>query len=77
MTRLLIALALIVNTGCAGIGFVVNPADGEYGVTLRAQDCINTSNVLGSLTESIPFLGPILVAQFGCQHRLLPKSETG
>jgi len=73
MNRLLLTLLILMsNVGCAGLSFSVDPSRGDYAVTFSAKDCIDTTNVVGSLVYSIPWAGPKAVAVFGCPADVFP-----
>ena len=79
MKRMIVLISVcFLGLGCAGVSFNLDPANGNYGVTFTAEDCINTENVLGGLVYSLPWIGPRLVAQFGCAPTTtLPTSFPG
>jgi len=64
--RILLVVMMLAWVGCAGIAFQVDPAEGNYAVTVEARDCIDTDNVIGATLYSIPVVGPKLISVFGC-----------
>ena len=63
---LVIVVASCLLVACASVGFRVEPDRGNYEMVFRAEDCINSNNIVGSVVNSIPVVGEWVTANFGC-----------
>ncbi len=66
MKKFAALLGILALAGCAGVGFNIDPAQGDYSVTVSATDCIDVDNIVGSAVYNTPVIGPKLMAVFGC-----------
>ncbi len=64
---LVIVVASCLMVACASVGFRVDPGDGKYELVIGASDCMDSNNIVGSIVNSIPFVGEWATANFGCK----------